>query len=380
VLASLLSKSGFNVHPIVVNLGQHSDFALIEKNAIKMFGQCHVVDGRQALCEASLRAIKANFGAYTGMNGGGVSRALLAFLLVQPAKKIGCQAIAHGASGTGNDHLTMENSLRVLAPEMRIIAPVRDLDMKRDEAIEFAKEHKLLTNLKRAVQFSSDENVWGRSIRQGSVANTSSELPEGAYKWTASPQDAPDASGAVEIEFKRGVATSASVEGKEFTTPFEILSSLNSFGGSHGVGRLDFMDDKTVGLKVREVVECPGVSILLAAHQSLESLVLTKNELAAKRQLDMLWGALVHDSGWYTRLRRSLDAAIDEMQQPVSGVVALELYKGSVRVKGTKSSHALYDSRLSGRSSQGVFSQKEARAYAKLHGLQDVIAYLMKRD
>lgn len=380
VVGKLLSDAGFNVLPVVVDIGQHSDFARIGKNAKSLFKTCRVSDAREKFAEGVFRAIKTGFGAGGVRNSDGISRPALALALVETARKESCQAIAHGSSGTGNGHLIMENSLRVLAPEMRIIAPVRDMDLRRDESLLFAKKEKLPTNLQRAGKFSADESLWGRTIRQGEALDPSSPLPEDAYKWTVSPKKAPDKPATVEIDFLNGIPMSATINGTKTTGAVAILQALNEIGGKHGVGRSDSLDDKIVGLKAREMYECPSASILLIAHRELESIVLTTKELEAKRYVDALWGHLVQEGGWYTRLRRSLDAFIDETERAVDGMVTLELYKGSIIVKGRKSAHALYDTRLSSRDSKGVFSQKEARHFAKLYGLQEVIAYMVDVD
>ena len=380
VVGTLLSRAGFSIFPVAVDIGQQTDFALLEKNAKAMFGSFLVVDARGEFAANILRAIKANFGFDGNINSGGISRPVLAHALAEAASKRGCQAIAHGSSGTGNDHLNMENALRVLAPQLRIIAPVRDLDLRRDEALAFAKKEKLALNFPRAEKFSSDENLWGRTIRQGTAADLSLPLPEDAYKWTVSPRKAPDRPAGVEVAFANGVPVFAEIDGKKVSGTVELIERLNGIGGRHGVGRRDALDDKVVGLKIREVYECPAACILLKAHRELESLTLTTKEHDFKRYVDTAWGRAVHDGGWHTRLRHALDAFIDETQRAVDGTVTLELYKGSITVKGRESPHALYDRRLSSRDSSGVFSQKEARHFAKLYGLQDMIAYLIDTE
>ena len=379
VVGRLLSKSGFAVLPVVVNIGQKSDFSRIEKNATGMFGSCVTIDARREFSEAIFRAIKANFGSGAMMNGGGFSRPILSRALVEAARKNGCQAIAHGSSGVGNDHLVMENSLRVLAPDLRIMAPVRDLDMKRDEAISFARKEKLKTNLERAERFSADENLWGRVIRQGSAVNQSKPLPDDAYTWTVSPAKAPSKPAKVEISFLNGLPAMAKIDGKKFEG-VPMIVALNGIGGKHAIGRKEALDDKVVGLKIREIYECPAAALMLAAHRELEAITLTTKEIAVKQYIDGIWERQVHEGGWHTRLRHALDAFIDETQRAVDGTVALELYKGNATVVGRESRHALYDARLSGRDSKGVFSQKEARHFAKLYGLQDIIAYMIDVD
>jgi argininosuccinate synthase len=262
---------------------------------------------------------------------------------------------------------------------MRIIAPVRDLDMRRDEALSYARENRLITNLLRAGQFSSDENLWCRTVRQGVVARNPSSLPDSAFKWVVSPQKAPGKPTKVSIRFDNGMLFSARVNGKLVLDSAKAISALNEIGGKNGVGRLDVLDDKLVGLKVREVYECPAAQILLAAHRALESLVLTSKELDAKRQVDSLWARRVHEGYWHTRLRHSLDAFTDEISRTADGEVGIELYKGGIRIVSCESPHALYDARLSSRDSKAVFSQKEARHFAKLYGLQEVIAHMVGR-
>jgi len=380
VVGTLLSEAGFKVVPISVDIGQQSDFSRIAKNARQLFGSCAVVDAKGAMADAIFRALKANFGEDNRMNSGGLTRPVLAHALSSAALKAGCQAVAHGSSGVGNDHIITENSLRVLAPELLIMAPVRDLDLKRDFSIEFAKKRRLPTNIVRAGKFSADESFWGRMIRQGISVDSASPLPQDAYKLTVSPKDAPASPQEITLEFEMGEPVALRIGSKKITGKMKILSSLNEIGGKHGVGRGEAFEDKIVGLKVREVFECPGVKILLVAHSALDEATLTSRELAAKRMIDGIWAGLVREGGWHTRLRRSLDAFIDETERVVDGEVTLELYKGSVAIKGRKSQHALYDTRLSARDSKGVFLQKEARHVAKLHGLQDLMAYMVGRN
>jgi argininosuccinate synthase len=380
VAGRLLSKAGFEVLPVAVDIGQRSDFARIVSNAKSLLGDCRAADMREIFAQSAQRAIKSNFGSDGNLNSGGISRPALAAALAKEAREAGCQAIAHGSSGIGNEHLVMENALRTIAPEMRIMAIVRDLDLRRDDALAFAAKEKLPTNLLRAKGFSADENLWGRAIRQGFAIDPSAPIPEKAYKWTVSPQAAPPKMASVEVEFSGGAPVDATINGKRVSGAAAIFLALNETGGRHGVGRADALEDKAVGLKSREAYECPAAMILLAAHRQLESLTLTTRELEAKAQSDALWARLVREGGWYTRLRRSLDAFTDELERPVEGSVSLELYRGSIIVRGRKSRRALYDSRLSSRDSKGVFSQKEARQFAKLYGLQDVMAYMVDSD
>ncbi|MEM4348701.1 MAG: argininosuccinate synthase [Candidatus Anstonellaceae archaeon] len=378
VAGKLLLEAGFEVLPVAVDVGQKSDFAKIEANARAVFSSCKMVDAKELFCQNAIRALKANFGADGRLNSGGISRPALASAIAKVALESGCDAVAHGSSGVGNEHLILENSFRTIAPELRIIAPVRDLDLKRDQSLQLAAKEKLPTNLLRAKKFSADENLWGRTIRQGIVLDPSAKLPPEAYKWTKSPQEAPAAPQQVRIQFSEGAPAFAQTEGKKATTPLEIFMLLNEVGGRHAIGRFDGVEDKAVGLKSHEVYECPAAAILLFAHRHLEALTLTVSELEAKSSIDAFWAKVVRQGGWYSRLRRSLDAFISEIEKPVDGEVLLSLYKGNILILGRKSNHALYDSRLS-RGKGGAFSQKDARQFAKLYGLQDVLAYLLDR-
>ncbi|MEM4555054.1 MAG: argininosuccinate synthase, partial [Candidatus Anstonellaceae archaeon] len=277
-----------------------------------------------------------------------------------------------------NEHLILENSFRAIAPELRIIAPVRDLDLKRDQSLQLAAKEKLPTNLLRAKKFSADENLWGRTIRQGIVLDPSARLPQEAYKWTKSPQNAKAKPQQVLLQFSNGEPVLAQTEGKKAASTIEVFLLLNQVGGKHAIGRFDGVEDKAVGLKSHEVYECPAATILLFAHRHLEALTLTISELEAKVFVDALWAKLVRQGGWYSRLRWSLDAFISEIEKPVEGEILLSLYKGNIEILGRSSSHALYDSRLS-RDKDGAFSQKDARQFAKLYGLQDVMAYLLEK-
>ncbi|MCX8197547.1 MAG: argininosuccinate synthase [Candidatus Micrarchaeota archaeon] len=378
VAGKLLLEAGFEVLPVVVDIGQQSDFAKIQQNAKSVFSSCKMVDAKGLFCQNTLKALKANFGSDGRLNSGGLSRPAIASVLSKIALESGCQAVAHGSSGIGNEHLILENSFRALAPELLIIAPVRDLDLKRDVSIQLAAKERLPVNLMRAKKFSADENLWGRTIRQGIAVDASSPLPKEAYKWTRSPQEAPSKPQEIEVGFVQGVPVYASAGKEEAKDPVAIFQLLNSVGGRHAIGRFDGIEDKAVGLKSHEVYECPAAAILLFAHRQLEALTLTVNELEASATAGLLWAKVVRQGGWYSRLKRSLDAFIDSLQQPVEGQIQLELYKGNIILKGRKSDRALYDSRLS-RSKEGVFSQRDAKQFAKLYGLQDVMAYALEK-
>jgi len=377
VIGSLLDGVGIEVITVSIDMGQKSVHTQKPE-----FAKKHVnVDARKDFWESIKRGIKANCTHEGHFNSGGISRPIIARVLAEVAKKEGVEAIAHGSSGIGNDQLRMENSLRVLAPELRVLAPVRDWDLNRDEELEYVRENKIDFDAKKAHKYSTDENMWARTIRQGVLVSEAQPSREDMFEWTVDPSDAPAQKEYVEIEFQNGMPVGVCHIGENRKTVCEtkdVLALLNKLGGKHGIGRVDAIDDKIVGLKTREIYECPGAVMLVAAHRDLERLTLTASELEVKKSIDHEWNKVVYYGGWHTRLRRYLDAFIDESQRVVDGKVILGMSRGNFSVVGRKSTHALYDARLGNRQTAGgAWDQKEARHFARLYGLQDTIAYMI---
>lgn len=376
VIGDMLGKIGIEVLPVVVNAGG-SDFERACGNAKRFFGKVRTVDIRPRLCESAWRAVKTNC-IYSGhLNGGGLTRPLLAQAIADVAHEEGIGAVAHGSSGVGNDHLRMELSLRVLGPDLRVLAPVRDWNMKRDEALAYVKragwKHEELTQ-----EFSVDESIWARIVRQGKILDLEGETPESALKWVSRiPQKEKTL---VEIGFLNGAPIRAKItQGKRKAecTKENMLEFLNREAGMQGIGERDIVVEKIIGLKMRELHECPAAYTLVAAHADLERITLTSSELEAKAWADRLWNKIVYDGGWFTRLRRDLDAFVDATQSAVDGTVKLSMHNGALRVIGRSSPRALYDSRLGSRDKSGVMNQKAAAGFARLYGMQDTLAYLL---
>lgn len=375
-IGSLLSQIGMEVVTVSIDMGQK------DKHKEKPpFSAKHLnVDARENFWEHIKRGIKANC-IYEGhFNSGGLSRPVIARVLVEAARKEGADAIAHGSSGIGNDQLRMENSLRVLGPQFRVLAPVRDFDLHREEELEYLRQQKIPFDAKKTHKYSMDENMWARTIRQGMLVDENTMPQDDMFEWTLDPSEAPNQREYVEIEFENGIPKGVChMNGaREIVCETkDVLGLLNKIGGRHGIGRIDAIDDKIVGLKTREIYECPGAVLLGAAHKDLERLTLTASELEVKNSIDHKWNRLVYYGGWHTRLRRYLDAFIDESQHVVDGKITLGMSKGSCWVAGRKSSHALYDARLGSREKGGAWDQKAVRQFAKLYGLQDTIAYMI---
>jgi len=383
VMVSVLQEIGIEVATLSLDLGQRGGTVEIEKRAKQVVKKHVSIDAKNDLVANCYKGIKANCLFEGHVNAGAFSRPIVAKYLVEIARKEKIGTVVHGSAGTGNDQFIMENALRVLGPELRVLAPVRDWDMKRDEEISYAKEKGLPVDHAKVKNFSADENLWARTIRQGSVLDQSEEIPEEVFLWTTNPKKAPDKPAFVEIAFDNGTPEKVAVldeKKKVLRESVDVVGTLNEIAAAHGVGRLDAIEDKVIGLKVREAYECPAALTLLTAHKDLEKLTMTSSELDVKDYIDHLWNRLVHDGGWYTRLRRDLDAFIDSTQEAVDGTVMVELYKGGIHIKGRKSSHALYDLRMGSRDSKGVLNQKDARHFAKLYGLQDSIAFMVETD
>jgi len=376
VIGDMLSKMGIGVLPVVINAGG-SDFEGACANAKKLFGRMKTVDIRPRLKEAAWRAVKTNC-IYSGhLNGGGLTRPLMAQAIAEVAHEEGIGAVAHGSSGVGNDHLRMELALRVIGPDLRVLAPVRDWNLKRDEALAYAKragwKHSEINQ-----EFSVDESVWARIVRQGKILDPENETPENALKWVSRTSQKEKT--VVEVEFLNGIPTRARVaQGKRRAECVKegMLEFLNREAGMQGIGERDIVVEKVIGLKMRELHECPAASVLVAAHADLDRITLTSSELEAKAWVDRLWNHIVYEGGWFTRLRRDLDAFVDATQSAVDGTVKLSMHNGALRIVGRSSPRAIYDSRLGSRNKSGVMNQKAAAGFARLYGMQDTLAYLL---
>ncbi len=262
-----------------------------------------------------------------------MSRPLIAKKMVEIAEKEGATGLAHGCTGRGNDQVRFDVTLGALAPDKKIIAPVRDWGMTREEEIEYAKTKGIPVSTA-AKMFSIDASVWGRAIECGLLEDASQEPPAEAYEWTVSPEKAPDKPEYVTIQFEAGIPVA--VNGKKLK-PLELIETLNTIAGKNGVGRIDHIEDRLVGIKSREVYECPAATVLLEAHKDLEKMVMTRHEVLFKQQIDAEWVFLAYAGLWVDPLKDDLDAFIDKSQENVNGEVKLKLFKGGLQVVGRSS-------------------------------------------
>src|SRR5215208_1587306 len=350
---------------LTVNLGQpDEDYEVIRGKALQLGAlDCHVVDAREEFARDYIApAIKANadygdgYPLFTALG-----RPLIAKLAVQYARQTGCDTIAHGCTGKGNDQVRIEATVMTLAPELKVIAPVRGWQMGRDEEIAYAREHGIpVKGGTESAPYSIDDNHWGRSSEVKWIEDIEHAPEDDVFQLVTRPEEAPDEPEIVEVEFERGVPV-----------------ALN--GVRHGVGIVDHLEDRIVGLKVRDIYEVPAATILLTAHAELEKLIGTIHQNQFKPQLDRQWGYLVYAGLWWEPLRGDLDAYMDSVNAQVTGTIGLKLYKGSVRAVTRSSPNAVYDASLASFArSGGLFSQQASPGFIEIWSLQSRMAHRLR--
>ncbi len=364
----LQEKYDTDVITLTMELGQNqTDLKEIEEKAKKLGAiKTYSVDVREEFVKDYINpAIKAN-ALYEGKYpvATAIARPLIGKWLVKIAKKEGADAVAHGSTGKGNDQVRFELAVKALNPDLKIIAPAREWDLTRDAAAEYAKKNNIPLSSKS--KYSIDENLWGRSIESGPLEDPMNKPEPDAYDFTTDPKDAPDAPERIEIGFEKGEPMT--LNGQSLGG-VELIKTLNLIAGKHGVGRIDMIEDRLVGIKSREIYECPAATVLLEAHQDLERLTLTREQNLFKEMIDSQWAQLAYFGQWFEPLRADLDAFIDSTQEMVCGTVALELYKGSCTVVGRKSPYSLYDLGLATYDKGDQFDHRLAEGFIKLWGL-----------
>jgi len=292
-----------------------------------------------------------------------LSRPLIAALLVESAHRYGANAVAHGCTGKGNDQVRIELAVRALDPKLKTLAPLRDEPLSRPDAIAYAHEHGVPVGSTLAKPYSIDANLWGRSIEAGSLEDPWSAPPEDCYAWTASPEKRPREPESIEVGFVEGVPEFEGLRGAQ------MVAALNGRAGAHGIGRIDMIEDRVIGMKSREVYECPGSVVLIAAHKALERLVLTRDELRCKASLDQKYAELTYDGLWPSPLRTALDAFNGTFAERMTGRVRLRLHQGAYAVDGLQSPFALYDDGLATYGHGDTFSHSAAGGFIELWGL-----------
>jgi len=375
----LQEKCHAEVITVTVDVGQQEDLAGAGEKAKKLGVIKHFyIDAKdEFVTDYIFPAIKAN-ALYEGKYpiSTSLSRPLIAKKMVEIAEKEGATTLVHGCTGRGNDQVRFDVTLGSLAPNKTILAPVRDWGLTRDEEIAYAKTKGIPVS-DAAKKFSIDASVWGRAIECGLLEDASQEPPAEAYEWTVAPEKAPDKAEYVTIQFEAGVPVA--VNGKKMK-PLELIETLNKTAGKHGVGRIDHIEDRLVGIKSREVYECPAATIILEAHKDLEKMVMTRHEVLFKAQVDAEWVFLAYAGLWVDPLKDDLDAFINRSQENVTGEVRLKLYKGGLLVVGRSSPMSLYDKNLANYNIKTSFNQSYSKGFIELWGLQTRMYNALKRS
>ena len=295
-----------------------------------------------------------------------LSRPLIARELVEAARAEGATAVAHGCTGKGNDQVRFDVSVQALAPDLRIVAPLREWEMDREAEIAYAQQHGIPVAATRESPYSVDENLWGRSVECGVLEDPWQEPPADVYEWTKSPAEAPERPAYVEIGFERGLPVS--LEGRD-ADPVSLVKRLNELAGEHGVGRIDMVEDRLVGIKSREIYEAPAAVTLLAAHEALEALTLSKEQRRLKARVAQEYAELIYNGLWFTAHHQDLAAYVQSSQRHVAGTARVRLNKGSATVVGRKSPKSLYDFSLATYDKADAFDKTAAPGFIHIWGL-----------
>jgi argininosuccinate synthase len=370
----IAEQTGAEVVAVAVDLGQGGeDLDTIRKRALACGAvEAHVADAREEFAERyCLPALKANalyMDRYPLVSA--LSRPVIVEHLVAAARRFGASVVAHGCTGKGNDQVRFEVGIRALAPHLTCLAPVRDLALTRDKAIDYAEKHDLPIETTKSNPFSIDQNVWGRAIETGFLEDIWNAPTENVYAYTADPATPRDADEVV-VTFDAGAPVA--LDG-EPVTMLQAISELNRRAGAQGVGRLDLVEDRLVGIKSREVYEAPGAITLITAHQELENVTVERDLARFKREVDQRWSQLVYDGLWSSPLRHALSTFVDEANAHVSGDVRLVLHGGRAVVTGRRSEQSLYDFALATYDTGDMFDQSFARGFIELFGLPSRLA------
>ena len=362
-------KYNYEVIALGLDVGEGKDLAAIKQKALDVGAiKAIMIDGKELLAkEYILPALKAN-AMYEGKYplSSALSRPLISKLLVEAAEAEGAVAVAHGCTGKGNDQVRFEVSIQALNPNIEVIAPVREWGMTRDEEIAYAAENNIPIPIDLDNPFSIDANIWGRACEAGVLEDPWAEAPEAAFDWTMPIESTPDTAEYIEIDFEQGVPISLNGVKMELVP---LIEKLNELGGKHGVGRIDHIENRLVGIKSREVYENPAALILINAHKELEFLTLPREVSQFKSLIDQQMAKIIYEGLWYSPLKNALDAFVDETQKVVSGKIRVKLFKGNHTVVGRTSANSLYNEELATYLKGDMFDHNAAVGFIKLWGL-----------
>jgi argininosuccinate synthase len=370
----LKEQTGKDVVAVSLDVGQGGESLETVKARALACGavESYIVDARDEFaaqyCMPALAANAMYEGVYPLVSA--ISRPLITKHLVRAAHQFGADTIAHGCTGKGNDQVRFEVSIMSVDPELKAISPIRDLSLTRDVEIAYAKEHKLPIEQTEKSPYSIDQNVWGRAIETGYLEDPWNAPTKDVYSYTDDPAF-PPVEDEVVIEFKQGVPVK--IDGRD-VTPLQAIEEMNRRAGAQGIGRIDLIEDRLVGIKSRELYEAPGAVALIAAHDELENITLEREQHRLKRDLDKRWAELVYDAQWYSPAKRSIDAFITETQRYVSGEIRMTLHGGRAVVTGRRSDTSLYDFNLATYDSGDSFDQHASNGFIEIYGLPSKVA------
>ncbi|MEI4799949.1 argininosuccinate synthase [Bacillus sp. NPDC077411] len=364
-----LQEKGYNVIALCLDLGEGKDLEFVKEKALSVGAiQSYMIDVQEEFAnEYALKALQAHTlyeGKYPLVSA--LSRPLIAKKLVEIAEMEGASAVAHGCTGKGNDQVRFEVSIQALNPYLEVIAPVREWKWSREEEIAYAKENDVPIPINLDSPFSIDQNLWGRSNECGVLEDPWAAPPEEAYEMTLALENTPNKPEFVEIGFEAGVPTT--LNGVSYSLA-ELIKTLNSLAGKHGIGRIDHVENRLVGIKSREVYECPAAMTLITAHKELEDLTLVKEVAHFKPMIEQKLTELIYNGLWFSPLKDALAAFLQETQKHVTGTVRVKLFKGHAIVEGRKSDYSLYDEKLATYTVEDEFNHDAAVGFISLFGL-----------
>ena len=365
----LQEKYGFDVIAVNIDVGNEKDFTTVRQKALDIGAiESVVIDAKELFIKyfvfPALQADAIYEGQYPLATA--LTRPLMAKLLVDKARESGATTIVHGCTGKGNDQVRFEVSINALAPDIKILAPAREWKMTREEAIAYAKEHNIPVPITVSSPYSIDVCLWGKAIECGALEDPWQEPPEDAFTMAVSPDKAPDKPQYVEIKFEKGVPVSVDGEEMDGVT---LVNRMNEIAGSHGIGRIDHIEDRVVGIKSREIYEAPAATVLLQAHLALEAMTMSKGQLDFKQQVAKEMSDLIYGGLWFSQLNRDLSAYVMSSQRYVTGEVRLKLYKGHSTIVGRKAPKSLYNLSLATYDVGDNFDQSASAGFIHLWGL-----------
>jgi argininosuccinate synthase len=381
IIPWLRETYGSRVVAVVVDVGQLDDFEAVERKALASgASECRVVDVRdQFIRDYAFPALRAG-AIYEGryLLGTALARPLIARVQVDVAKETGCDALAHGCTGKGNDQVRFELTYRALAPELPVIAPWREWTLRsREDEIAYAAKHGIPVPVTAAKPYSIDQNLWHTSYEGGVLEDPATAPPDDMFQLTVDPANAPAEPAFVEIEFERGIPVALNGVRRG---PAELVGALNTLAGAHGVGRIDLVENRLVGMKSRGVYETPAGTVLMAALRDLESLTLDRETHHFRESIGPRYAELVYYGLWHSPLRAAFDAFLEESHRFVTGTVRVKLFKGACLAIARRSAHSLYRHDLATFGEDGVYDQKDAAGFNNLWGLPTRVVAAVRRE